>query len=222
MGFLYSQLFITPPIPITDLTGQALIITGSNTGLGYAAVVHIARLKPKLLVLAVRDLEKGNAARVKILTEADVDSSITEIEVWELNMSNFASVLAFSDRCAKLDRLDGISLNAGVQMHKFELVEGFESTIAINVISTFWLAVALLPVLRRSAEKFDITPRLSIVGSETHAWASWPEKRTPEGQSILEVMSQEVPVSAARYMDSKLMQILVFRHLCKVLKARGQ
>lgn len=221
MGFLYSQFFVTPAIPTADLSGQTLIITGSNTGLGYAAAVHIARLKPRCLILAVRNLEKGNAARTRILTEANVDTSTTSIEVWQLDMSSFASVLAFSDRCAQLDRLDGVSLNAGIQVNKFELVEGYESTITINVVSTFLLAVALLPVLRQSAEKHHISPRLSIVSSETHAWAPWPEKKTPEGENILKAMSKEGSgVAQARYMDSKLMQILVFRHMVKLADAK--
>ena len=130
-------------------------------------------------------------------------------------MSSFKSVQAFADKCsAELDRLDGISLNAGIQTSTFELMEGYESTITVNVISTFLLAIALLPTLRASAFKYNTKPRLSIVSSETHAWASFPEKATPPGQSILKAMSDpSKKISQARYMDSKLIQILVFRHL---------
>ncbi|KAK5083162.1 hypothetical protein LTR05_007046 [Lithohypha guttulata] len=190
LDFLYSQIFVTPAVPTTPLPGQTLIITGSNTGLGLAAATHIARLKPALLILAVRNQAKGNAARDTIYEDTGLRHEDVEIEVWDLDMSTFASVLAFSDRCANdLDRLDGVSLNAGITMAKLELMEGYESTIAVNVISTFLLAITLLPTLRKSAMKHNITPRLSIVGSETHVWAPWKESTTPEGTKILEAMS---------------------------------
>ncbi|KAK5094512.1 hypothetical protein LTS08_008563 [Lithohypha guttulata] len=190
LDFLYSQIFVTPAIPTTPLPGQTLIITSSNTGLGLAAATHIARLKPALLILAVRNQAKGNAARDTIYKDTGLSHEDVKIEVWDLDMSSFASVLAFSDRCANdLDRLDGVSLNAGITMAKLELMEGYESTIAVNVISTFLLTITLLPTLRRSAMKHNITPRLSIVGSETHVWAPWKESTTPEGTKILEAMS---------------------------------
>lgn len=191
MGFLYSQFFITPSVPTTDLTGQTLIITGSNTGLGFTAAQHIARLQPTRLILAVRTPSKGEKARQDIINSIpDFDTNKTAIEVWQLDMSSFCSILAFSNRCSRdLDRLDGTSLNAGIQVSKFELMEGYESTVTVNVISTFLLAIALLPNLRELARKHNIEPRVSIVSSETHAWASFPEKTTPQGQSILKAMS---------------------------------
>lgn len=224
LNFLYSQFFVTPTIPTTPLPGQTLIITGSNTGLGLAAATHIARLKPALLVLAVRNQAKGNAARDTIYKDTGLNPEDVKIEVWDLDMSSFASVLAFSDRCANdLDRLDGVSLNAGITAARLEFMEGYESTITVNVISTFLLAIALLPTLRKSAMKHKITPRLSIVSSETHAWASFKASTTPEGTSILKVMSTpKTDAGQARYVDSKLMQILIFRHLYSLLIAQQQ
>ncbi|KAK5942149.1 hypothetical protein PMZ80_006104 [Knufia obscura] len=225
MNFLYSQLFVKPSAPTTDLNGQTLIITGSNTGLGFTAAQHIARLRPTRLILAVRTPSKGEKARQDIINSiSDFDTSRTSIEVWQLDMSSYDSILAFSDRCGReLDRLDGVSLNAGIQTSTFELMEGYESTITVNVISTFLLAIALLPKLRESAHGHNITPRLSIVSSETHAWASFPEKSAPQGQSILKAMSgPSKKISQSRYMDSKLMQILVFRHLHSLLTTRAK
>ena len=222
LGFLYSQLFITPPVPKSDLTGEVHIITGSNTGLGYAAAVHIARLQPAKLILAVRTPAKGEAARQSIVTTTGIDKDV--IEVWKLDMSSFGSVLAFSDRCeSSLDRLDGVSLNAGIETAKFTLVEGYESTIFVNVIATFLLAVGLLPVLRRSAGKHNITPRLSFVASEVHAWAAWPERHTPADEKIFEVMSDPArnqKMTQMRYMESKLMEVLVFRQFATLVSAK--
>lgn len=39
---------------------------------------------------------------------------------------------------------------------KFKLFEGNESTITVNVISTFLLALLVLPALKRSSQKHNI------------------------------------------------------------------
>ena len=45
LGFLYSQLFITPSYPTRSFTGETVIVTGSNVGLGYEAARHFVRLE---------------------------------------------------------------------------------------------------------------------------------------------------------------------------------
>lgn len=41
MGFLYSQLCVTPEYPVQSFSGQTVIVTGSNVGLGLEAAHHI-------------------------------------------------------------------------------------------------------------------------------------------------------------------------------------
>lgn len=227
MGFLYSQFFVTPPLPTTSLAGQTHIITGSNTGLGFAAATHIARLNPSRLILAVRNLTSGATARDNIISTSKIDPSV--VQVWHLDMSFFTSVLSFADRCTRdLDRVDGISLNAGIQTGTFEVMEGYESTITVNVISTFLLFFAMLPLLKSSAKKHDITPRISIVSSETHGWAPFRERDTPSEESIFSAMSTPDIKNGVQHIDrfdqygnSKLVQVLMFRHICPLLKKHG-
>lgn len=45
-------------------------------------------------------------------------------------------------------------LNAGKVTQEFYLVEGNESTIAVNVVNTFLLALLMLPKLRQAAEEY--------------------------------------------------------------------
>ena len=136
-------------------------------------------------------------------------------------MSNFDSVLAFADRCAKdLDRLDGVSLNAGIDTNKMELFEGYESTLAVNVVSTMLLGLALQPMLRKSGEKYGNSPVLSFVASEVHAWARFEEKSLAGEKLILEEMSRPEKAKDLeyhRYMDSKLLELLLFRHVFQLL-----
>jgi hypothetical protein len=122
-SFLRSQLTFRPPVPTSTFEGQTIIITGANTGLGREAAKHIVRLGAKLVILAVRDLCKGQAASEYIATQtgtADV------IQVWQLDLSSFTSVQDFARRAKALTRLDAVVENAGMWPTQFESFEGHE------------------------------------------------------------------------------------------------
>jgi retinol dehydrogenase-12 len=197
-SFLYSQLFVTLPVPDKDFTGQTIIVTGSNTGLGLEAARHFSRLNASLIILAVRNISKGNAAKDSILASTGRKSS--SVEVWELDMHSYDSVKAFAARASNLPRLDAVLENAGIMTKYFKLVEGYESTITTNVISTFLLALLLLPKLRESSAKFNIQPRLSIVASDLHYIAKFKEG---DAKDIFAALNDEKSVlSMERYFAS--------------------
>lgn len=164
--FLYSQLFVTPPYPTHDFSGQTVIVTGSNTGLGFEAARHFARLNCAKLILAVRTISKGEKAKESILESTKRTSDC--IEVWPLDQTSSESVKTFAKQAQSLDRIDVLVANAGIQTPDFKIDEDHESTIKVNVISTFLLALLLLPKMRETAGKYQSTPHLEIVSSEVH------------------------------------------------------
>jgi retinol dehydrogenase 12 len=184
-GFLNSQLNVKLPIPNHDFTGQTIIVTGGNTGLGLEAIRHFVRLHAAKVIMAVRSKAKGEAAK------ADVESSMGRtgvIDVYELDLVQYNSVRIFAKQMSKLPRTDAVVQNAGMLAAEFELAEGSESTITTNVISTILLSVLLLPSLRRSAETFGTLPRMSFVSSGSHAFVQFPESTA---ESILETLNNE-------------------------------
>jgi retinol dehydrogenase-12 len=68
MGFLYSQLFVTPAYPTTSCANQTITVTGANIGLGREAARHFARLGAAKVILAVRNTEAGEEAKNSIVT----------------------------------------------------------------------------------------------------------------------------------------------------------
>lgn len=165
-SFLRSQLLVTPCSPTADFSGRTVIVTGSNTGLGLEAARHFARLKCTKIILAVRDMSKGQAAKESILASTNRVEDC--VEIWKLDLNSNASVQAFAKRAHRLDRLDAVVESAGLMMNSFKLVEGFEQVIQVNVIATLLLALLLLPKLRETAEKHDVETHLEIVTSELH------------------------------------------------------
>ncbi|ERF69017.1 hypothetical protein EPUS_06704 [Endocarpon pusillum Z07020] len=191
--FLRGQLLQTPPLPTTDLTGQTIIVTGANTGLGLECAKHMVRVNISTLILACRSIDKGEAARELLLSsKRTTEKATTKIEVWPLDMSRYASVLEFADRCERsLTRLDAVIEIAGISQPTYQVAEDNESTITVNVISIFLLTFLTLPKLRESAARHGKMGRLSIVGSAVHFWADTKDLDVPEGQSILERLNRK-------------------------------
>ena len=168
--FFYSQFFQTPAQPTRPFSNQTIIVTGSNVGLGFEAARHFYRLNCAKLILAVRTVSKGQAAKEDIVrSEKHRSDGADAIEVWPLDLSSTDSTVAFAERVKTLPRLDVVVENAGIISPAFALDEGFEQTIQVNVINTFLLALLVLPKLKESKTNHpDSSPHLEIVSSEAH------------------------------------------------------
>jgi len=164
LDLLYSQLLVKIPEQTSDFTNQKVIVTGSNTGLGLEAARLLLRLNASKVILAVRTLSKGEAAAKSIISSCNVPAS--RVEVWQLDMSNKESIVAFAQRAAALDRLDAAILNAGVFNFKRNDVDGIEAHLAVNVIGATLLELLLLPAMQKSAARTGLRGRLTLVGSD--------------------------------------------------------
>lgn len=215
MGFLYSQLFVTPAYPEHSFAGQTVIVTGSNVGLGLEAARHITRLGAAKVILAVRNLAAGEEARQSIKKSTGREDVC---EVWELDLASYSSVIDFARRASQLPRLDVVIENAAVVAAKYGTAEGHELTMTVNVINTMFLAFLLLPTLNDTAARFPgIRPRLSIVVSEVHAWTSLPERK--QNNILAALDDKENWDRNQRYPTSKLLEVLIIRELAARMPA---
>jgi len=101
------------PLVSENLEGRIVVVTGANTGLGFECAMHLLRMKPAKLILAVRSIEKGQAAALRLIDETK-ETRPDIVDVWELDMASFVSVHAFAQRVETLPRLDIAVLNSGV------------------------------------------------------------------------------------------------------------
>jgi NAD(P)-dependent dehydrogenase (short-subunit alcohol dehydrogenase family) len=112
-----SSFIRLPQLPTTlSLKGQTILITGSNTGIGLEAARQCVKLDANILILAVRSISKGEAAKADILQTNT--ASKTQVEVWNLDQESVKSVTTFGKRVQGLPRLDVVILNAAI--FKFE------------------------------------------------------------------------------------------------------
>ena len=227
--FLHGQLFQTPPSPTTDLAGRTVVVTGANSGLGLDCARHLLSQNVSHLVLACRSIAKGEAAKQDLVkhlsalpyTTKTGEARNPQITAWAVDLSHYRSVCNFANRCtAELERLDGVVCNAGVDLRERSTAEDNETTITINVVSTFLLATLLVPKLRESARRFNIAPRISIVGSAVHNFAQTKAISTAagKGESLLAAANDErSSPMAGQYNLSKLLVMLGVREFAAQL-----
>jgi NAD(P)-dependent dehydrogenase (short-subunit alcohol dehydrogenase family) len=210
--FIYSQLFVTPEYPTKSFAGQTVIVTGSNIGLGLEAARHFVRLNAEQVILAVRNLAAGEEAKSSI-EESTGRKNVCE--VWELDLTSYASVQKFAKRASsEIPKIDVLLQNAGVATKRFELAENHETTITVNVISTFLLGLLLLPKLEETAAEDPIgKPRWSIVTSEVHALTNLPESK--HANTFISLDDPQKSNMEQRYSTSKLIEVLVVRELAE-------
>jgi NAD(P)-dependent dehydrogenase (short-subunit alcohol dehydrogenase family) len=178
---------------IPDMTGRTVIVTGANSGIGFAAARALAAAGARL-VLAVRTLEKGKAAAAAI-------SGTTEVR--ELDLASLDSVRAFA---AGWDGpVDLLINNAGVSSPSLaRTADGFEAKFGTNHLGHFALTTLLLE---------HVTGRVVTVASQAERFArldfddlDWTRR----------------PYQASRaYNDSKLANLLFTAELQRRFAAAG-
>nr|BDX35611.1 short-chain dehydrogenase/reductase StrK [Stachybotrys sp.] len=199
--------------------GKTFIITGSNHGIGREAARHVVRIGAARVILAVRSISKGEEAKAWIESTTGVKGVA---QVWHLDTTDFQAVRAFASRAlSELDRIDGFVQNAAVTVGDHELnKEGYELSIAGNVISTLVLAFHLLPRMSETAKKYGGTPHLvflttglaftqpdamELVDHEGGAFAALNRK----GESSFKP-------SPKRYSVSNIFKVLLIREFTKL------
>lgn len=132
-------------IDIPDLLGKTIIVTGGNSGLGYESVKAFS-LKGAMVVLACRNLAKGEKAKDEILKENPKGG----IQVMQLDLSNLASVKVFAEQFKqKYSQLDVLMNNAGIMATpNVKTDDGFEAQLGTNHLGHFALTGLLLDVLK--------------------------------------------------------------------------
>jgi len=122
---------------LPDLAGRTFVITGANSGIGLVAARALGGAGARV-VLAVRDVSRGQAAAASIEGETDVR---------RLDLADLGSVRAFAE--AWEGPLDVLINNAGVMaVPEGRTKDGFEMQIGTNHLGHFALTNLLLTRVR--------------------------------------------------------------------------
>jgi NAD(P)-dependent dehydrogenase (short-subunit alcohol dehydrogenase family) len=186
-------------------SGRVAIVTGANTGIGYGAAAVLAD-KGAHVVLAVRNLEKGNAAAAKIKA-ASPNAAVT---VQELDLTSLDNVRkAADDLRANFPRIDLLINNAGVMYtDKASTKDGFELQFGTNHLGHFALTGLLLDNLLPVQGSRVVT--VSSTGHRIRAKIHFDDLNLDRNYNRV-----------VAYGQSKLANLLFTYDLARRLKAKG-
>jgi NAD(P)-dependent dehydrogenase (short-subunit alcohol dehydrogenase family) len=187
---------------IPDLTGRRAIVTGANSGLGFATALELAR-RGATVVMTARDEGKGDDAVRRLLAEVP-DARVT---VGRLDLADLSSVRQFATAYGD-DPLDVLVNNAGVMATpRRETVDSFELQIATNHLGPFALTGLLLPALlqRPGARVVTVSSLVHRVGAI----------------NLADLMGEQRYEPWTAYAQSKLANLLFMRELDRRARAAG-
>ena len=189
------------PADIPALTGRRILITGANSGIGYAAALELARHGATVL-LACRDRTRGEAALARLRRETGTGAA----ELILLDLASQASIHQVAQSLlAQAKPIDVLVNNAGVMApsSRRETADGFELQFGTNVLGHFALTGLLLPLL---------APRGRII-----TVASIAHKRGRIHFDDLQSLRSYSPMGA--YQQSKLADLMFALELDRRLRA---
>ncbi len=157
------------PARLGDLTGRTVLVTGATNGVGLATAAALTKAGAHV-VMAVRNAELG-ARRA-----AEIGGRSTVLHV---DLADQSSVRAFPGLLDEhgIGEIDILVNNAGaLTQHRQDTVDGFETTIATNLLGPFALTNLLLDRVRSqivnvgSQAHGSATLRLDDMHLRTHKW----------------------------------------------------
>jgi NAD(P)-dependent dehydrogenase (short-subunit alcohol dehydrogenase family) len=187
---------------IPNQKGRVAIVTGSSSGIGYETARVLAN-KHASVIIAVRNLDKGNQAKANIL-EQNKDA---DVQVMELDLANLASVKNFVKNFKdSYQRLDLLINNAGVMTPPYtKTKDGFELQLGTNYLGHFALTGCLLGLLiaTQGSRIVNLSSIMHKVGNINFDDLNWEKRNYSKSKS---------------YGDSKLASIYFTNELDQKLK----
>jgi NAD(P)-dependent dehydrogenase (short-subunit alcohol dehydrogenase family) len=204
-----------PPPPSTSLAGQTAMITGSNIGIGLACARVFLGLSLSHLIMAVRSIEKGEAAAAPLRKAFPK----IKIDVWALDMLSYESIQAFVSRLATVPRLDIAILNAGLTKNESAINQatGHEEVFQVNYLSTALLAFLLLPIIR--GEGKSSPGRLTLVSSGLGLKSAFPNRDAVPLMPSFDKEWKGMAAAQERYSVTKTMVMMLVLKLSECVSA---
>lgn len=184
--------------------GKRIVVTGANSGTGKEITRRLA-LAGGEVIMAVRDLSRGEAARDELL-RAQPNASL---ELRVLDLADLSSVKNFAELLVSEGRpLDALVNNAGVMAppKRFETVDGFELQMGTNFLGPFALTLRLLPLLQGDGARVSTMSSIAaITGRIRFDDPQWRLRYRP----------------MAAYAQSKLCDLVFALHLAELARERN-
>lgn len=148
------------------IDGKTCLVTGANSGLGYALAVELAKRGGDVIMAQRRLVDES-------VVKAQRDSGSKNVSGFYLDLSSVDSIYGFVEQIRQSKKkLDIIILNAGVALPKARKTDsGQEEMFMVNYLSNFILLHLLLN--DKVLSNTNSIPRIVFVSSDSHQGSSF-------------------------------------------------
>lgn len=191
------QLLTRDDVPLRDLSGKWILITGSNNGIGRSAAHFFAECGANLVLACRPDPPPHETRPEEVVAECQAlgreaarsrgAGKQQSVEVWDVDFSRLSNVVALAERWRETGRgLDVLCNNAGISSSFYSGVapsaseeneaegfwirrteDGFELVHQVNFLAHCLLTFLLLPSLAQTSD-----PRIVCTTSNLQFFAS--------------------------------------------------
>ena len=142
-----------------SLNGKTVLVTGSNSGVGYKTVESALYLGADV-IMACRNMEKAEAAREELIK----DYKNASVRILKLDLSDLSSIESFVQNIIdhKID-IDIFVNNAGTFHKSGKTKDGFENVLGTNYFAVYYLSEKLLPYFETLSHKVIYCNTISVV-----------------------------------------------------------
>ena len=196
----HAALFEAGDIDV-DMTGRVCVVTGANSGIGFATAMALAVRGAEVWMLC-RNAARGEAARQMVMDETGSQN----IHLLLVDVSDIEQV-GDAQRFHAIPRIDVLIHNAGVLLdQRSSSPQGLELTLATHLVGPLALTATLI-------QKMGSGSRMIWVSSG----GMYAQKL-----NIVNLESPSEPFDGVRaYAQVKRAMVITAEHLAATLEARG-
>ena len=185
---------------MSDLNGKIAIVTGANSGMGFATVEALGDMGATVLMLC-RSEERGKAAIASLTTEKE-----RKLDLIICDLGDYSSIRNAAGYIREnYPRVDILVNNAGfISLDRQETKEGVERQFGINHLGHFLLTTQLLDMMVPGSRIVNVASGAHKVGR-----IHFEDISLKNGYNVIKAYSQ-----------SKLANVLFTKELARRLKKR--
>ncbi|KAF8590027.1 NAD-P-binding protein [Ramaria rubella] len=210
-----------PSRDLPNLEGKVAIVTGGNSGLGYATVQHLAKKGAKVY-LATRSKERATSALARLDKEG-LEPGNGPVLFLELELSDPRNAKMAAEKVLSLESRLDILVNCAAIVNDLGVIkmtkDGIIETMATNYLGVFVFTQTLLPLLKSTAAAPGSDVRIVNVGSDGHIIHRDTGIKFDSKEAWNNEFKRDLIPSLSRYCYSKLAFQMWSNKLVKLMDA---